>query len=76
MKLPKRFAQPAVGLTIETEPDEQKAARILGMFRWMTARNVWTMGVSIDGAQYMIVRYRPKPAGPHPPEADLRGSEL
>lgn len=72
---PKRLAQPAAGFTVETEPDDAKAARILGMFRWMIEKNQHALGLTIGDAQFMVIRYRPKPQGPHNPEADLSGVE-
>lgn len=75
-QLPKRLAQPAKGYTVETEPDDVKAARLLAGFRYLVKHNIWTLGITIDGAQFMIVRYRPEPYGPHNPKADLSGSEL
>jgi hypothetical protein len=72
---PKRLAQPAAGFTVETEPDDVKAARILGMFRWMIEKNQHALGLTIGNAQFMVIRYRPKPYGPHNPEADLSGVE-
>ncbi len=74
--VPKRFAAPAKGLSVEEEPDDLKAARLLGMLRYMVERNVWTVGITIGDAQFMVVRYRPQPSGPHNPAADLSGQEL
>ena len=73
--LPKKLRQP-VGCTVEDEPDEVKGLRLLAAFRYLVERNIWTLGITIGDAQFMIVRYRPKPDGPHNPEADLAGTEL
>ncbi len=77
--LPKRIAEPAKGLTVETESDRAKADRLLAMFRYMIERKTWTTGLTFkhDGAQFMImiVRHRPQPKGPHNPDADLSGVE-
>ena len=73
--VPKRLAQP-VGCTVEDEPDDVKAARLLAIFRHLAERNVWTAGLTIGGAQFMIIRYRPQPHGPHNPNADMSGGEL
>ena len=75
-RVPKRFAQPAKGYTVETEPDNLKAARLLGLLRHMVARNSWGTGITVDGAQFIVVRFRPTPDGPHNPDADLSGQEL
>ena len=75
-KLPKRIVMPANGMTVEEEPDDQKAARLLAMFRHMVKRNRWTEGITIGDAQFMVIRYRPEPHGPHNPDADLTGTEL
>lgn len=74
--MPKRLAQPAKGFTVETEPDDQKAARILAMFRWAAETGYWGWGMTIGDAKFMIIRYRPRPNGPHEPDADLSGPEL
>jgi hypothetical protein len=75
-KLPKRIAAPAGGLSVDDEPDDAKAARLLAMFRYMTENNRWTEGLTIGGAQYMVIRYRPQPHGPHMPDADMSGTSL
>ena len=74
--IPKRFARPAGDLAPADEPDDLKGARLLGMLRHMVARNIWTVGITIGDAQFMVIRYRPEPAGPHNPAADLSGQEL
>ena len=54
-----------------------KGLRLLAAFRYLVERNIRTLGITIGDAQFMIVRYRPKPDGlPHNPEADLAGTEL
>ncbi len=73
---PKRYAQPAAGLTLASEPDEAKGLRLLGALRWMTERKVGVLGITVGDAQFMVVRYRPQPDGPHAPDADLSGQEL
>ena len=75
-KIPKRFAQPANGVCPADEPDDLKAARLLGVLRHMVERNVWTLGITIGDEQFMVIRYRPEPHGPHNPDADLSGQEL
>lgn len=75
-KLPKRFAVPANGLSVADEPDDLKAARLLGAFRHIAQRNQFTLGITVGDAQYMVVRYQPMPAGPHSPTADLSGVDL
>ena len=73
---PKRIAQPADGLSPAEEPDDAKAARLLAALRWMTATNTHTLGITDGDAQFMVVRFRPQPNGPHNPAADLRGQTL
>ena len=53
-----------------------KGLRLLAAFRYLVERNIRTLGITIGDVQFMIVRYRPKPDGPHNPEADLAGTEL
>lgn len=75
-QLPKRYREP-VGTTIVDEPEDVKAVRMLrGLRHHFVERNQWTMGLTLDGVPLMIVRYRPQPTGPHPPDADLSGVEL
>jgi hypothetical protein len=74
--LPKALRDPAHGLTIEAEPDDVKAARLLAALRHFAHGKANTLGFTIDGVPMMLIRFRPKPDGPHNPESDLSGIEL
>lgn len=74
--LPKRLRAPANGLTIEEEPDDVKAARLLAGLRHFAHGKAWALGFTIDNVPMMLIRFRPRPDGPHNPDADLIGVEL
>ena len=75
-QLPKVLREP-VGTTLEDEPEDVKALRLLRSLRYQfVVKNRWTLGLTIDGVPLMIVRFRPQPDGPHNPDADLSGTVL
>ena len=78
-KVPKRFAVPANGLSLEDEPADLKAARVMAFFRWMAepgTKGRDCYGFHVDGVPFMLIRFRPQPDGPHIPDSDLSGAEI
>ncbi len=74
-QLPKHLREP-VGTTVADEPDDIKAIRLLAALRHFAHGRQLTLGMTIDGVEMMIIRFRPQPDGPHNPDADLTGTEL
>ena len=74
--LPKALREPATGWTVETEPEDVKAIRLLRGLRHFARSKHGTLGMTLDGVQILLIKYRPQPAGPHVPGADLEGTAL
>ena len=73
--LPKHLREP-VGCTVDNEPDDVKAKRLLAAMRHFAHSKQLTLGLTIDDVPMMVVRFRPQPEGPHNPDADLSGVGL
>ena len=74
-QLPKALREP-VGTTLVDEPEAVKALRLLRSLRHFAHGKQYTLGMTLDGVQIMLIRYRPKPEGPHPVGADISGVDL
>lgn len=74
--LPKRLQAPINGVSLADEPDDVKAARLLAGMRHFAHGKANTLGFTIDGVPMMMIRFRPKPDGPHNPDADLTGGAV
>jgi hypothetical protein len=74
--LPKRLQAPVGGVSIEDEPDEVKAMRLLEGLRHLAHGNYGTLGLVLDGVKIMVIKYEPTRHGNRDGKADFTGIEL
>lgn len=67
-----KHSAPPKGVTLEDEPEADKALRMLrGLREFVASKKVGVMAMQLDGQTIMLIKYNPEV---HNPDADYRPS--